>query len=94
MALLESNVEQILKLIYQLPLASKQSVFEALREDIAAASAQSAELDEESKIWLESVMTEDLPEYDWGPAGIPEGVPIVCTPDEGIVIVGIDKIES
>jgi hypothetical protein len=90
MALLDSNVEQILQLIYQLPLASKQSVFEALREDIAASSVQSAELDDESKIWLDSAMTEDLPEYNWGPAGIPEGVPIVCTADEGIVILAQD----
>jgi hypothetical protein len=75
---------------YKLPLAGKQSVFEALQKDLAASSAQFAELDEESKIWLESVMTADLPEYDWGPAGIPEGVPIVCTADEGVFILAQD----
>ncbi len=94
MAVLEISAEQILELIQQLPLDSKQSLFERLREDIAVSSMPVTELDEESRIWLESEMTEELPEYDWGPAGIPAGVPIICTPDQGIVIIGADKVES
>ncbi|MEO1402424.1 MAG: hypothetical protein AAFV72_14445 [Cyanobacteria bacterium J06635_1] len=95
MALLEIKVEQILELIQQLPLASKQSIFEVLRQDIAEASASSdSTLDEESKTWLEADMTDELPEYDWGPAGIPEGLPIAYTPGQGITILEANTIES
>lgn len=93
MPLLNINSEQIWKLIQQLPPDSKQSIFEALRKEMDEKS-QNSEMDEESRIWLEADLAGELPEYDWGPEGIPEGVPIVCTPDEGPVILGADKVES
>lgn len=92
MALLEITTEQILKLIQQLPPEGKRAVLESLRHD-ATSELLNPELDPESKAWLEADLAGDLPEYDWGPEGIPEGVPIVCT-DEGIMIVGADKVES
>ncbi|MEM9163280.1 MAG: hypothetical protein AAGC54_09450 [Cyanobacteria bacterium P01_F01_bin.4] len=95
MALLEIKVEQILELIQQLPLASKQSIFEVLRQDITeASSASDSTLDEESKTWLEADMIDELPEYDWGPAGMPDGLPVTYIPGQGIFILEADIVES
>lgn len=93
MALLEISAEQILSLIQQLPPESKQLVFESLRKDIAA-KPSGPELDEESKAWLEADLAGELPEYDWGPAGIPEGLPIQYVPGKGMMIIGIDAAGS
>ncbi|MGC1306018.1 MAG: hypothetical protein WA885_02225 [Phormidesmis sp.] len=90
MALLKVNVEQILDLIQQLPAESKRSVFEALRQNMSEESPNS-DMDEESRTWLEADLAGELPEYDWGPEGVPEGIPIVCT-DEGIFISEADKV--
>jgi hypothetical protein len=43
-------------------------------------------LDEESRIWLEANLAGDLPEYDWGEAGIPVVQPVRFVPGEGLVV--------
>jgi hypothetical protein len=43
-------------------------------------------LDPESQRWLEADLGGDLPEYDWGPAGIPEDKPIRYEPGTGLVV--------
>ena len=91
MALLEISVEQILDLIQQLPLDSQQSIVEQLNQQLAEKSPDS-EMDEESRIWLEADLAGELPEYDWGPEGVPKGVPVVCTEDGRIVILGADEV--
>lgn len=73
MALLEVTVEQILTLIQQLSSGSKQIIYEALRQDLEREPGIS--LDEETSTWLSAELTPELPEYDWGPTGIPEGLP-------------------
>ena len=47
---------------------------------------QSNALDAESTRWLEADLGEDLPEYDWGPAGIPEDKPIRYEPGTGFIV--------
>lgn len=92
MAVLEVSAEQILELIQQLPLDRKRSIFEALRRDISEISSAPA-LDEESKTWLEADLAGELPEYDWGPEGIPEGLPVRYIPERGVAIIEADTVE-
>ncbi|MEL6137738.1 MAG: hypothetical protein AAFQ61_05185 [Cyanobacteria bacterium J06626_23] len=92
MALLEVTVEQILVLIRQLSSGSKQVIYEALRQDLE--SEPVASLDEESSTWLSADLTPEIPEYDWGPAGIPEGLPVSYQPGQGLVILTSDDHES
>jgi hypothetical protein len=93
MAFLDISSDQILDLIQQLSLDDKRRIFEALREEITASSILFPELDEESRLWLEAEMTEELPEYDWGPEGIPQGLPIRYIPGRGVMIIGTDEAE-
>jgi hypothetical protein len=46
------------------------------------------ELDNESQLWLESDMGEDLPEYDWGTQEIPEVKPIEYKASVGFIVIG------
>lgn len=92
MALLEVTVEQILTLIWQLSSGSKQVIYEALRQDLE--SEPDVNLDEETSTWLSADLTPELPEYDWGPAGIPEGLPVSHQPGQGLVILTGDDHES
>ncbi|MEO0540248.1 MAG: hypothetical protein AAFZ80_05200 [Cyanobacteria bacterium P01_A01_bin.105] len=39
--------------------------------------------DAETRRWLEADLSGELPEYDWGPEGIPEGLPVVYDPEQG-----------
>ncbi|NEP19331.1 MAG: hypothetical protein F6J97_20965 [Leptolyngbya sp. SIO4C1] len=91
MALLEVTVEQILALIRQLSLDSKQAIFETLRQEMAESSS-SAEPDEDSRDWLEA--NDGWPDYDWGTAGRPQGLPVSCVPGQGIVIIEASDGES
>lgn len=93
MALLEVSTEQILKLIQQLPQDGKRFVFERLRQDMKTASSDPV-LDEESKAWLEADLAGELPEYDWGPDGEPEGLPVKYDPKRGVAVVEGDNIGS
>jgi hypothetical protein len=43
-------------------------------------------LDLESQRWLEADLGEDLPEYDWGPNGIPADKPIRYEPGTGFIV--------
>jgi hypothetical protein len=43
-------------------------------------------MDEESRDWLEADLAGDWPDYDWGEAGIPEGLPVRYVVGEGVVI--------
>jgi hypothetical protein len=43
-------------------------------------------LDSESQRWLEADLGEDLPEYDWGPNGIPEDKPIRYESGTGFIV--------
>ena len=95
MALLEIDTTQILELIKQLPLDSKRSILEALREDIEESpDAMVTVMDIESQVWLNASLTEDLPEYDWGPEGIPEGIPVRHVDGKGVVISEVSTVES
>jgi hypothetical protein len=46
------------------------------------------ELDNESQLWLEGDMGEDLPDYDWGTEEIPEVKPIEYKAGVGFIVVG------
>ncbi|MEL6939514.1 MAG: hypothetical protein AAFO84_10010 [Cyanobacteria bacterium J06598_1] len=95
MALLEIDTAQILDLIKQLPLDSKRSILDALREDIAGnRSERTHGLNSESQSWLEASLTEDIPEYDWGPEGVPEGIPVKYVPGKGVLITEASTLES
>ncbi|MEM8503824.1 MAG: hypothetical protein AAF716_11805 [Cyanobacteria bacterium P01_D01_bin.1] len=83
MAFLEVSVEQILDLIQQLPLDSQQSIAKQLNQQLADPNSV---MDEESRIWLEADLAGELPEYDWGPEGIPEGYPVKFDPERGAYI--------
>ena len=50
-------------------------------------SDQAAGLDEESSTWLAADLASELPEYDWGAAGIPEGLPVRYEPGQDVVVV-------
>ncbi|MEM9009373.1 MAG: hypothetical protein AAGE59_38465 [Cyanobacteria bacterium P01_F01_bin.86] len=93
MAKLEVTIEQILELIQQLPWSSKQVIFEVLRQDVEA-SPLVTELDQVSQDWLEAELTDDVPEYDWGKASIPEGLPISYVSGQGLIIPGAETLES
>lgn len=72
-------------------------VVQAVADDVATAAVRSplpkieapinlSDLDTASKQWLDSELTEPLPEYDWGPEGLPEGMPVKYVPGQGMVI--------
>jgi len=48
-------------------------------EDLEALLDESAE-------WLGADLVDDLPPYDWGPAGEPTGLPVVYEPGRGLMI--------
>ena len=93
MALLEITTEQILKLIQQLPPEGKQAILENLHQNMTS-ELSNPELDPESKAWLEADLAGDLPEYDWGPEGIPEGLPIRYDSERGVAVIEGDPVES
>jgi hypothetical protein len=43
-------------------------------------------MDSDSMAWLEADLAGDLPEYDWGPDGIPLVQPVRSIPGEGLVV--------
>jgi hypothetical protein len=47
-------------------------------------------LDEESRTWLEADLAGDLPEYDWGEAGIPPVQPVRFVPGQGLIVDGVN----
>ena len=88
MALLEVTTEQILTLIRQLPTVSKRTIFDILRKEFEATNnADDVEpINTDTRTWLEADLTESLPAYEWGPEGIPEGLPMQHVPGQGMVI--------
>ena len=93
MALLEVTTEQILILIQQLPAVSKRTIFNVLRQEFEASnnSDEVEPIDMETQAWLDADLTEPLSVYDWGPEGIPEGLPLEHVEGKGVVIMGIDE---
>ncbi|MEO1094363.1 MAG: hypothetical protein AAFX01_05635 [Cyanobacteria bacterium J06638_28] len=90
MATLAVSVEQILTLIQQLPLDSKQAIFEVLRQDVHDNSLARTALDEESQDWLEAELVSMPPEYDWGQSGMLEGMPVHYVAGQGLVFAEAD----
>ncbi|MBE9063754.1 hypothetical protein [cf. Phormidesmis sp. LEGE 11477] len=93
MALLEISVEQILDLIQQLPIESQQSIVEKLHQQLAE-KLPILEIDEESKVWLEADLAGELPGYDWGPEGIPQGIPVKFDSERGVAYIEVDPLEE
>lgn len=93
MALLEITTEQILTLIQQLPAVSKRTIFNVLRQEVEASndSDEVESIDTDTQAWLDADLTEPLPFYDWGPEGIPEGLPLEHVEGKGVVVMGIDE---
>ena len=93
MAVLEISTEQVLNLIQQLPLSSKRSVLEVLKKELEDTSTSDV-MDEESRTWLEADLSGELPEYDWGPEGMPEGLPVRYDAERGVAVIEGDTGES
>lgn len=72
---------------------SRDVLHEAQSEETFQSDSRYTTLDEESKDWLEADLSGDLPDYDWGPAGIPEGLPIEYLPGKGITVLRGDNVE-
>ena len=75
---LDATLEQVIHLVTQLPPEGKRSVLAAMGINQFA--------DEESRDWLDADLSGALPNYDWGEAGVPEGIPVRYVVSEGVVI--------
>ncbi len=75
---LDVTLEQVINLVVQLPPDGKRSVLAAL--------GINQSVDEESRDWLDADLGGVLPDYDWGDAGTPEGVPVKYVIGEGMII--------
>jgi hypothetical protein len=85
MATLELTSEQILMLVKQLPVAEKYALMSALNAELEQLQAIP---DAETSEWLEAPLVDDLPPYEWGTDGMPEGKPIRYVCDLGFVVEG------
>jgi excisionase family DNA binding protein len=45
-----------------------------------------SDLNVESQTWLKAELTADIPPYDWGDSGIPEGKPVFYDPEIGFFV--------
>jgi excisionase family DNA binding protein len=45
-----------------------------------------AEMDRETRVWLEAEMSGAFPPYEWGESGPPKGQPVRYVPGSGLVI--------
>lgn len=75
---LDVTLEQVIHLVTQLPPDGKRSVSAALGVNLS--------LDAETQDWLDADLGGALPDYDWGEAGVPEGVPVRYVVGEGVMI--------
>lgn len=48
--------------------------------------------DPEAQEWLEADLSGELPPYDWGEIGMPQGKPVKYMPGQGLVIEGGKKL--
>lgn len=85
MATLELTTEQIIALVNQLPIADKYAVLSALNAELGQPQATP---DAETREWLEAPLVDELPPYEWGEDGIPDGKPIRYVRDRGYVVEG------
>jgi hypothetical protein len=79
----EPSMEQVMELVKQLPIASQQQLLSALMAEL-----KHQETDVESQDWLEADLGEDLPPYEWGEAGVPQGKPVQFVGGRGLVVEG------
>jgi excisionase family DNA binding protein len=56
------------------------------RQPTASESLPTDELDAETRAWVDAELTEPLPPYEWGPAGIPPVKPVRYKPGVGFVV--------
>jgi hypothetical protein len=54
--------------------------------DLVSPIADEDDMDTASIAWLDADLAGDLPEYDWGEAGIPVCQPVRFVPGEGLVV--------
>lgn len=79
--------EELACLIRRLPVQHAHAVkrlIELLLDGAAGEPVESGLPGEDDLQWMES--DGELPEYDWGPEGPPEGRPVYHVPGVGIVI--------
>lgn len=54
---------------------------------IESSSEGLSNMDAESRAWLDANLSGELPPYEWGEDGIPEGKPIRYDPEKGFMVV-------
>jgi hypothetical protein len=88
MAYISEQQQRLNRQIAALPQAAldELSTFLAQLEHRFVPANPIGALDEESRTWLEADLAGDLPEYDWGEAGIPTVQPVRFVPGEGLVV--------
>lgn len=85
MSLLELSVDQVIELVKQMSIEDQYAILSAL-------NAQLQPVDEETLEWLEADFGEDLPPYEWGLEGIPQGKPVRYISGRGLVVEGSKEI--
>jgi hypothetical protein len=88
MAYISEQQQRLNRQIAALPQAAldELATFLAHLEQKFAQANSIETLDEESRTWLEANLAGDLPEYDWGEAGIPVVQPVRFVPGEGLIV--------
>jgi hypothetical protein len=68
------------------PRIESARVIVTVLEDTSPQLADTDNMDAASIAWLDADLAGDLPEYDWGEAGIPAYQPVRFVPGEGLVV--------
>ncbi len=98
------TVEQVIELVQQLSVEGKKTVLAALQSELAADLKMAEEIademtldnslklkpssDIETEEWLEADLSGEMPSYEWGDAGEPQGKPVKYIPGKGLVVEG------
>jgi hypothetical protein len=79
----EFTTEQVIELVKQLPREGKYAVLSLLKTEL---KSELLVLDAETQEWLDADLGAELPAYDWGAGGIPQGQPVRYVPGVGLVV--------
>lgn len=75
----------ILPALHNLAPDDKRKAIQFLTTELSNIENFSVE-DLESQIWLEADLGDNLPDYDWGENGVPQGKPIEYLSGVGLVV--------